>query len=185
MARNKIPDIRAQTLPEHGMAGCAVSAACRITTCHTRMCSWAQVQPNFSLHAQQTMHTHVALRRAAGARAAYMRGRRDCAQASADRDVRVQHRRGPHQNRELINSADSRMLDRSSPYLTHQRIECKTRTQGPYENNPHSSASVMGWGPAKRDPGLGTNPVTFTVTVSRCVICVNTVTLQYTITIYY
>ena len=129
MARNKIPDIRAQTLPEHGMAGCAVSAACRITTCHTRMCSWAQVQPNFSLHAQQTMHTHVALRRAAGARAAYMRGRRDCAQASADRDVRVQHRRGPHQNRELINSADSRMLDRSSPYLTHQRIECKTRTQ--------------------------------------------------------
>ena len=27
----------------------------------------------------------------------------------------------------------------------------------------------MGWGPAKRDPGLGTNPVTFTVTVSRCV----------------
>lgn len=22
----------------------------------------------------------------------------------------------------------------------------------------------MGWGPAKRDPGLGTNPVTFTVT---------------------
>ena len=132
MARNKIPDILAQTLPEHGMAGCAVSAACRITTCHTRMCSWAQGQPNFSLHAQQTMHTHVALRRAAGARAAYMRGRRDCAQASADRDVRVQHRRGPHQNRELINSADSRMLDRSSPYLTHQRIECKTRTQGPY-----------------------------------------------------
>ena len=111
------------------MAGCAVSAACRITTCHTGMCSWAQVQPKFSLHAQQTMHTHVALRGAAGARAAYMRGRRDCAQASADRDVRVQHRRGPHQNRELINSADSRMLDRSSPYLTHQRIECKTRTQ--------------------------------------------------------
>ena len=49
-----------------------------------------------------------------------------------DRDVRVRHCRGPHQNQELINSADSRMLDRSSPYLTHQRIECKTRTQGPY-----------------------------------------------------
>ena len=144
MARNKIPDIRAQTLPEHGMAGCAVSAACRITTCHTGMCSWAQVQPNFSLHAQQTMHTHVALRRAAGARAAYMRGRRDCAQASADRDVRVQHRRGPHQNRELINSADSRMLDRSSPYLTHQRIECKTRTQ---EENYGGSRSIFEYAP--------------------------------------
>ena len=43
-----------------------------------------------------------------------------------DRDVRVRHCRGPHQNQELINFADSRMLDRSSPYLTHQRIECKT-----------------------------------------------------------
>ena len=134
MARNSIPDIHAQTLPEHGMAGCAVSAACRITTCHTGMCSWAQVQPNFSLHAQQTMHTHVALRcaarRARGrptSREARLRLR--CARASADRDIRVQHRRGLHQNRELINSADSRMLDRSSPYLTHQRIECKTRTQ--------------------------------------------------------
>ena len=51
-----------------------------------------------------------------------------------DRDVRVRHCRGPHQNQELINSADSRMLDRSSPYLTHQRIECKTRTQGPYSS---------------------------------------------------
>ena len=58
-------------------------AACRITKCHTGMCSRAQVQPNFSLHGQQTMHTHVALRRAGGLRAAYMRGRRDCTQASA------------------------------------------------------------------------------------------------------
>ena len=57
-----------------------------------------------------------------------------------DRDVRVRHCRGPHQNQELINSADSRMLDRSSPYLTHQRIECKTRTQGPYYGG-----AVHGW----------------------------------------
>ena len=77
------PDIYAQTLSEHGMAGGAVPAACRITKCHTGMCSRAQVQPNFSLHGQQTMHTHVALRRAGGLRAAYMRGRRDCTQASA------------------------------------------------------------------------------------------------------
>ena len=156
MAYNKIPDIRAQTLPEHGMAGCAVSAACRITTCHTGMCAWAQVQPSFSLHAQQTMHTHVALRRAAGARAAYMRGRRDCAQASADRDVRVQHRRGPHQNRELINSADSRMLDRSSPYLTHQRIECKTRTQ---EENYGGSRSIFEYAPVDYSIEIGTSLV--------------------------
>ena len=81
------------------------------------------------------------------ARSASMRGRRDCAQASADRDVRVQHRRGLHQNRELINSADSRMLDRSSPYLTHQRIECKTRTQGPYYGGAvHLSGDILrGW----------------------------------------
>ena len=128
------PDIYAQTLSEHGMAGDAVPAACRITKCHTGMCSRAQVQPNFSLHGQQTT-LYAYVRRAApcGRPTRGLHAREARLHAGfGDRDVRVRHCRGPHQNQELINSADSRMLDRSSPYLTHQRIECKTRTQGPY-----------------------------------------------------
>ena len=88
-----------------------------------------------------------------------------------DRDVRVRHCRGPHQNQELINSADSRMLDRSSPYLTHQRIECKTRTQGPYEISRTSLRALWVGAPRSVTPGWAQIPLHLPLQAAHCTVC--------------